>query len=121
MSGVTSWNSELPSGRNPFWIKDESLVDLGLYAGQVVSVDTRREPVDGDLALVEVETDDLADRLVRRYYADGPERVRLVAANDAVPELSLPADRLIVLGVVCGRVRFEPGPAGTTRVVEEAL
>src|SRR5207253_1126394 len=80
MSGATSWNSELPSGRNPFWIKDEALADLGLHVGDAVSVDTRREPADGELALVEVETDDLADRLVRRYFAEAGDRVRLVAA-----------------------------------------
>jgi SOS-response transcriptional repressor LexA len=121
MSGVTSWNSELPSGRNPFWIKDESLATLGLHAGDVVGVDTRREPSDGDLALVEVETDELADRLVRRYFAAGPDGVRLVAPGADQPELRLAPDQLIVLGVVCSRVRFETGGGQDVRVVEEPL
>ena len=67
MSSATSWNSELPSGRNPFWIKDEALADLGLHVGDAVSVDTRREPEEGELTLLEVETDELSDRLVRRF------------------------------------------------------
>ena len=121
MSGVTSWNSELPSGRNPFWIKDEAMAGLGLRVGDAVGVDTRREPSDGDLVLVEVEADELADRLVRRYFADGPERVRLVAANPEVPDLRLTDDQMIVLGVVCGRVRFEVADGETLRVIEEPI
>lgn len=121
MTGATSWNSELPSGRNPFWIKDESLSDLGLHVGDAVSIDTRREPSDGDLVLVEVETDELSDRLLRRYYAGANGDVRLVAASSVVPELRLTPDELIILGVVCGRVRFETVDDNTVRVIEEAL
>ena len=119
MSSATSWNSELPSGRNPFWIKDEALADLGLHSGDAVGVDTRREPLDGDLVLLEAETDDFSDRLVRRYFLAG-DQVRLVAANPEFPELLLSPDHLLVLGVVCSRVRFEPA-GESVRVVEEAL
>ena len=113
MSGATSWASELPSGRNPFWIKDESLADLGLHVGDAVGVDTAASPQRGDLVLAEVETDDLADRLVRRYLPEpSGSRVRLLAASADFPELVLEPDQLIVLGVVRSRVRFEPGPAG---------
>ena len=121
MTGATSWNSELPSGRNPFWIKDEALADLGLRPGDAVSVDTRREPVDGDLVLVEAETEEFSDRLVRRYFADADDRVRLVAANPSFPELRLPADQMIVLGVVSTRVRFEPAADDAVKVIEEEI
>ena len=121
MTGATSWNSELPSGRNPFWIKDEALADLGLRPGDAVSVDTRREPVDGDLVLVEAETEEFSDRLVRRYFTDADDRVRLVAANSSFPELRLPADQMIVLGVVSTRVRFEPAADDAVKVIEEEI
>ena len=121
MSGVTSWNSELPSGHNPFWIKDDALAALGLRAGDAVGVDTRRDPLDGDLVLVEVETDELSDRLVRRYYADGPDRVRLVAPGSGGSDLVLTEDQLIVLGVVSSRVRFEPTGDEEMRVIEEPI
>lgn len=121
MSGATSWNSELPSGHNPFWIKDEALAGLGLHVGDAVGIDTRHEPADGDLVLVEVETEDLADRLVRRYHPDGPGRVRLVAPGSDAPELRLGEDELIVLGVVAGRVRFEPSGGEAVRVIEEPI
>jgi SOS-response transcriptional repressor LexA len=122
VSGATSWNSELPSGRNPFWIKDEALADLGLHVGDMVSVDTRREPVDGDLVLAEYETEQEADRVARRYVVDpsSPE-VRLEATTSAFPTLHLAPDQVILLGVICTRVRLEQGPGDTTRVVEEPL
>ena len=119
---ATSWNSELPSGRNPFWIKDEAMSSLGLHVGDAVSVDTRREPTEGDLVLVEVETDELSDRLVRRYFpAFGGDQVRLVAANPDYPELRLSPDQLLVLGVVCARVRFEPASNEALKIVEEPI
>jgi SOS-response transcriptional repressor LexA len=119
---ATSWNSELPSGRNPFWIKDEALAGLGLHLGDAVGVDTRREPADGDLVLVEVETDELSDRLVRRYHpAEGGQAIRLVASNPAFPELRVSADQLLVLGVVCTRVRFDLTAGDDVRVVETEL
>ena len=122
MSGATSWNSELPSGRNPFWIKDEALAGLGLHAGDAVSVDTRAEPAAGDLVLVEVETDELADRLVRRLELDqGTGSTRFSAPNGDYPDLLLASDQFIVLGVVRGRVRFETADEDSVRVIEEAL
>ena len=62
-----SWNSELPSGRNPFWIRDEALAGLGLHPGDAVSVDSQAEPRDGDLVVAEVEVDDDSLRTARRY------------------------------------------------------
>jgi SOS-response transcriptional repressor LexA len=119
---ATSWNSELPSGRNPFWIKDEAMSGLGLHVGDAVSVDTRREPAEGDLVLVEAETDELSDRLVRRYFADeAGDQVRLVPANPDYPELHLSSDQMLVLGVVCARVRFEPASNDALKIVEEPI
>jgi SOS-response transcriptional repressor LexA len=119
---ATSWNSELPSGRNPFWIKDDALAGLGLRAGDAVSVDTRREPSEGDLVLVEVETEEFSDRIVRLYYTDGGDaQVRLMAANSDFPELRLSADQMIVLGVVFTRVRFESAADDSVKVVEEEI
>ena len=118
---ATSWNSELPSGRNPFWIKDEALARLGLHTGDAVSVDTRTEPADGDLALVEIETDELTDRLVRRYFVEADGAVRLAAANSEFPELRPQPDQMMVLGVVRSRVRFEATAAEAVRVIEEPI
>jgi len=115
--GAFSWNSELPSGRNPFWIRDEALAGLGLHAGDAVSVDTRAEPHNGDLVVAEAEVDGDSLRLARRYVANG-DHVRLEGMGEAADALELPAESVIVMGVVIGRLRFAEGGA---QVIEEPL
>lgn len=115
--GAFSWNSELASGRNPFWIRDEALAGLGLHAGDAVSVDTRAEPGNGDLVVVEVDVDDDSLRLARRYSRHG-EQVRLEPVGSEVEALELPADRVMVLGVIAARLRFS---AAGEQVVEEPI
>jgi SOS-response transcriptional repressor LexA len=102
-----SWNSELPSGRNPFWIRDEALSGLGLHAGDAVSVDTRADPRDGDLVVVEVEVDGDSQRLARRYVALGERSVRLEPVGGAAEPIEVAEDSLIVMGVIAARVVFE--------------
>jgi SOS-response transcriptional repressor LexA len=114
-----SWNSELPSGRNPFWIRDEALAGLGLQPGDAVSVDTRAEPHDGDLVVVEVEVDGDSQRLARRYVQIDETHVRLepVGGQEEKP-LEVAAESLIVMGVIAARVRFEDGGR---RAIEEPI
>src|ERR1700716_3678867 len=116
-SGAFSWNSELPSGRNPFWIRDEALSGIGLHAGDAVSVDTRVEPRDGDLVVVEAEVDGDSVRLARRYFATN-DGVRLEPVGAAIDVLELAAESVIVMGVIVARVRFS---ANNDRVTEEPL
>jgi SOS-response transcriptional repressor LexA len=107
-AGAFSWNSELPSGRNPFWMRDEALAGLGLHTGDAVSVDTRVEARDGDLVVVEAEVDGDSLRTARRYFAAG-DQVRLEGIGEAVEPLELPADSVIVMGVIAARLTFPPG------------
>jgi SOS-response transcriptional repressor LexA len=100
-----SWNSELPSGRNPFWIRDEALSGLGLHPGDAVSVDTRAEPRDGDLVVVEVEIEDDSLRTARRYFTTG-DRVRLEPVGEALERIELPAEQVMVMGVIVARLRL---------------
>jgi SOS-response transcriptional repressor LexA len=103
--GAYSWNSELPSGRNPFWIRDEALSGLGLHSGDAVSVDTRADPRNGDLVVVEVEVDGDSLRTARRFFAEG-DRVRLEAVGESLEVLDLPVHEVIVMGVIAARLRF---------------
>jgi SOS-response transcriptional repressor LexA len=112
-----SWNSELPSGHNPFWIRDEALSGLGLHPGDAVSVDTRAEPSDGDVVVVEVELDGDSQRTARRYFTRG-DSVRLESVGDAAEPLELPSEEVIVMGVVVGRIRFSPD---REQAIEEPL
>ena len=104
-AGAFSWNSELPSGRNPFWILDEALAGLNLHTGDAVSVDTRAEPRDGDLVVVEVEVDGDSLRTARRYVSVG-DRVRLESVTDPRVTLEVAAEEVIVMGVIAARLRF---------------
>jgi SOS-response transcriptional repressor LexA len=104
--GNFAWNSELPSGRNPFWVRDEALAGLGLHPGDAVSVDTRAEPRDGDLVVVEVELEDDSLRTARRYRPSGGLiRLEAVGRPDIQP-LEVAAEQLIVMGVIAARLRF---------------
>src|SRR5919205_4479197 len=100
--GAFSWNSELPSGRSPFWIRDQALAGLGLQPGDAVSVDTRAEPRDGDLVVVEAEIDGDSQRLARRYSSTG-DTVRLDPVGDQAESLELPMESVIVMGVIAGK------------------
>jgi SOS-response transcriptional repressor LexA len=104
-SGAFSWNSELPSGRNPYWVRDEALSGLDLHAGDAVSVDTQADPRDGDLVVAEVELQDDSVRTARRYFSTG-DRVRLEAVGEPLEPIELPAEQVIVMGVVVARLRF---------------
>jgi SOS-response transcriptional repressor LexA len=117
-SGAFSWNSELPSGRSPFWIRDAGLAGVGLHPGDAVSVDTRAEPRDGDLVVVEVELDGDSQRLARCYSQTADDQVRLDPVGGALPPLELPSEQVMVMGVIVGRLRFEEGGA---RVLEEPI
>src|SRR5215211_1615434 len=96
-SGIAySWNSELPSGHNPFWIRDEALAALGLHVGDAVAIDTRADPADGDLVVAEVEIDGDSVRLARRYARTGSD-IELAAVGDEEDVLSLPQDNVLIL------------------------
>jgi SOS-response transcriptional repressor LexA len=118
-SGAFSWNSELPNGRSPFWIRDDALASLGLHVGDAVSVDTSVEPRDGDLVVVEAEVDGDSLRLARRLFHDG-QRLRLEAAGDAQDRdiLEIDADAVMVMGVIVARLQFS---ASGDRATETAL
>jgi SOS-response transcriptional repressor LexA len=118
-SGAFSWNSELPNGRSPFWIRDDALASLGLHVGDAVSVDTSVNPRDGDLVVVEAEVDGDSLRLARRLFHDG-QRLRLEAAGDADDReiLEIDADAVIVMGVIVARLQFS---ANHDKATEAAL
>ena len=65
-AGAFSWNSELPSGRNPFWIRDEAF----LRAGPRLGVDRDYFEMDG-APLAVVGTTYMSSE-VQRLYFDHP-------------------------------------------------
>lgn len=116
-AGAFSWNSELPSGHNPFWIRDDALAGLGLHAGDAVSVDTRGEPADGDLVVAEVELEGDSVRTARRYFG-GADKVRLESVGGTDAPIEAEPDQIMVMGVIVGRLRFS---SDTGEPIEEPL
>jgi SOS-response transcriptional repressor LexA len=106
-----SWNSELPSGHNPFWIRDDALAGLGLHPGDAVAVDTRADAHDGDLVVAEVQLDDDSVRVARRYVRATESRVRLEPVGADLEPITVDEDALMVMGVIVGRVRINGGEA----------
>ena len=106
-----SWNSELPSGHNPFWIRDDALAGLGLHPGDAVAVDTRGDPRDGDLVVAEVQLDDDSVRVARRYVRASDDRVRLEPVGANLETITVDENALMVMGVIVGRVRIQNGEA----------
>jgi SOS-response transcriptional repressor LexA len=105
-AGAFSWNSELPSGRNPYWIRDEALSGLGLHVGDAVSVDTAAEASAGDLVVVEVELEEDSLRMARRYVPTGDGRVRLESVGGSMEAIEVPGESVMVMGVIVARVRL---------------
>jgi hypothetical protein len=71
-------------------------------------VDTRAEPRDGDLVVVEVEIDGDSQRLARRYVGVDQTRVRLEPVGGGQADvIEVAPDSLIVMGVIAARLRFE--------------
>ena len=116
-AGAFSWNSELPSGHNPFWIRDDALAGLGLHVGDAVSVDTRADPTDGDLVVAELEIDGDSLRTARRYFVIG-DKVRLEPVGANMDPIEIEQDQLMVMGVIVGRLSASDD---RTTFTEEAL
>jgi hypothetical protein len=82
-------------------VAGSAMVGEQIKDGDVVLVDTRRRPKDGEIALLHVAG---RGQLVRRYRRDASGRERLEAANPAMPEIVIDdTARLTVHGVVVAR------------------
>jgi hypothetical protein len=66
------------------------------------------EPHDGDLVVAEIELDDDAQRVARRYFRAG-DAVRLEPVGGDGDVLLLPESSVLVLGVIASRLRFAAG------------
>jgi len=88
-------------------VRDEALAGLGLHPGDAVSVDTRAEPHDGDLVVVEVELEDDSLRTARRFFQAG-DRVRLESVGEPRLEpIDVPIAQVMIMGVIAARLRLE--------------
>ena len=76
--------------------------------GDAVAIDTRVEPRDGDLVVVEADLDGDSQRLARRIFILADE-VRLEPVGSAADVLTLPHEQVLIMGVIAARLRFTSG------------
>lgn len=81
-------------------IEGDSLVDLGIFPGDIAVVDRSVEPDDGDVVVAALNGE-LVAKVLRVRGRNGSRRVWLVAANEAYPPIEvLEGHDLVIWGVV---------------------
>jgi repressor LexA len=82
-------------------VQGESMIDDHIVDGDVVLLESRKEPRDGETVVALVRRDDVT---LKRIYSQGPN-VKLVPANPNLEPMLFPAEDVEVQGVVVGLVR----------------
>ena len=82
-------------------VSGDSMIDDQICDGDFVIVESRPEASDGDTVVALVGGSDVT---LKRLYRDGP-KVRLEPANAALDAIEVPAEDVLVRGVVRGLIR----------------
>jgi repressor LexA len=82
-------------------VSGDSMIDDQICDGDFVIVESRSEARDGDTVVALVGGSDVT---LKRLYRDGP-KVRLEPANAALDAIEVPAEDVLVRGVVRGLIR----------------
>jgi repressor LexA len=82
-------------------VSGDSMIDDQICDGDFVIVESRPEARDGDTVVALVGGSDVT---LKRLYRDGPT-VRLEPANSALEAIEVPAEDVLVRGVVRGLIR----------------
>jgi repressor LexA len=82
-------------------VSGDSMIDDQICDGDFVIVESRPEASDGDTVVALVGGSDVT---LKRLYRDGPT-VRLEPANSALEAIEVPAEDVLVRGVVRGLIR----------------
>ena len=82
-------------------VRGDSMVEDHICDGDVVVVETRELPRDGETVVALIEREEVT---LKRFYRDGG-KVRLVPANSHLEPMEFPAEDVQVQGVVVGLLR----------------
>jgi repressor LexA len=82
-------------------VRGDSMVDDHIVDGDLVVLESRKEPHNGETVVALIRRDDVT---LKRFYLDGPN-VRLVPANPALHPMEFPAEDVEIQGVVVGLLR----------------
>jgi len=82
-------------------VKGDSMVDDHILDGDVVLLEARKQPRDGETVVALVRREDVT---LKRFYQTGPT-IRLVPANPRLQAMEFPAEDVDLQGVVVGLIR----------------
>ncbi len=82
-------------------VKGDSMIDDGIFDGDLIIVESRRRVENGSLTVVLV---DGSEATVKRFYLEG-DTARLKPSNPAMSEISVSAERVQIRGSVIGLIR----------------
>jgi repressor LexA len=82
-------------------VTGDSMIEDGIFDGDVIIVDGSRRPRKGDVVVALIEEDEAT---VKRFHPDGPA-IELRPANSSMKPMRFPANQVQVQGVVVGLQR----------------
>lgn len=82
-------------------VRGESMIEEGVYDGDLVVVQRNKEAADGDMVVALVS----GEVTLKRIYRDNDSTVRLQPSNPAVPVILAPASEVDIQGLVVGLLR----------------
>ncbi len=82
-------------------VRGDSMVEDGVFDGDLVVVQARREAATGEMVVALVD----GEVTLKRFHPEGDGTVRLQPANPAMAPLRYPAARVEVQGIVVGLMR----------------
>ena len=92
-------------GRHALRVGDDSMCEAGIFAGDIVVVQSQQRAASGDIVVALL---DGAHLLLKRIRVEAGGAIRLLADNAAAEDLVVEPSRLLIQGRVIGQIRRYP-------------
>jgi repressor LexA len=92
-------------GQRPTYVlrvRGDSMIDEQIKDGDFVVVEDRKAATNGEMVIALLHNNDVT---LKKFYQDGPERIRLQPANATMQPIFVEPDHLQIQGVVVGVMR----------------
>ena len=89
-------------GRYPLEMRDDSMVESGIYRGDTLVVQSQRHAVSGDIVVVLIDNEQVALKRIRFVDSD---LVELISDHPALDRDLLARSRVEIQGKVIGQIR----------------
>ena len=89
-------------GRYPLEMRDDSMVESGIYRGDTLVVQSQRHAASGDIVVALIDNERVALKRIR--FVDG-DRIELISDHPALDRDLLARSRVEIQGKVIGQIR----------------